>query len=606
MLEKSRNKSSIPWRRRLYIFLNPNHSKKSFSFGKLFFYFSGLLILISIGNLCAMTVPSVTNNPNNRKTLFIIDLFCVLVFTFELILNLMSLSSFKAYFSWTTFIDLIAIVPFYVECIMNFVNNGTEGFFITLISVQRPSIIWFLRMIRIVRMFKLLRMSSRLRLLSKAIKHSMSGIIVLVSLIPMMIVFFATLLYFAERSGSVWVEDHWKYLPEYQGTISPFQSIPDCFWLTIVTLTTVGFGDQIPQTVLGKIALSLNMIASIFIVAFPLTMITLQYSQIVRFSAQKKRRRKFENNKSNLTLQNDINNSTDDFFDMFQVTDNNDNNKPGDNFNKNNDFDYNNDIQSRKKKKKLDVINETASFASICIDIFEDKVEKNNYTKPTLNNESTLAEDAHHNLTYDELNKFNDEIEIFNANYSMKENHNSESDINQSVSNKCVTNEIKGNFFDRKKSAISTKLRNSFHIPSTENLRKRQGTENCKIERSKQRAHSLSCLSGKTLEDDKAFQDQTSEVLTYKTKSQILKVNSSGAVFMGTALAEDNMQKFGVDPYEIEAEVEQTLGGIPRIVEFSITDWKCDENQDKLSMNIRIDNDKKYRDLILLLAKFQS
>ncbi|KAI8617759.1 hypothetical protein BC830DRAFT_68456 [Chytriomyces sp. MP71] len=79
--------------------------------------------------------------------------------------------------------------------------------------------------------------------------------------------------------------DVWYYS---DGTRSPFQSVADCFWLLIVTMTTVGYGDVVPITLQGKLVMSSVMILSLFIIAFPLCMITMQYSQCARDFADEK------------------------------------------------------------------------------------------------------------------------------------------------------------------------------------------------------------------------------------------------------------------------------------------------------------------------------
>lgn len=49
---------------------------------------------------------------------------------------------------------------------------------------------------------------------------------------------------------------------------SPFQSIPHSMWLTIVTMATVGYGDQVPYTSFGKIILSITSFLGILVTFF--------------------------------------------------------------------------------------------------------------------------------------------------------------------------------------------------------------------------------------------------------------------------------------------------------------------------------------------------
>ena len=47
------------------------------------------------------------------------------------------------------------------------------------------------------------------------------------------------------------------------------RSIPDAMWWSVVTLTTVGFGDTVPQTELGKLAAGAVAVLGIAMFAFP-------------------------------------------------------------------------------------------------------------------------------------------------------------------------------------------------------------------------------------------------------------------------------------------------------------------------------------------------
>ncbi|KAI6181911.1 Potassium channel and Ion transport domain containing protein [Aphelenchoides besseyi] len=78
------------------------------------------------------------------------------------------------------------------------------------------------------------------------------------------VIFFSTLLYFVEKDE-----------PE-----TPFNSIPTAFWWAIVTMSTVGYGDQIPKTTLGKVIASGAILSGVLVLALPITIIVDNFMRV--------------------------------------------------------------------------------------------------------------------------------------------------------------------------------------------------------------------------------------------------------------------------------------------------------------------------------------
>ena len=60
---------------------------------------------------------------------------------------------------------------------------------------------------------------------------------------------------------------------------SPYSSIPASFWWCVVTLMTVGYGDNVPVTPWGKFVAFLTMITSVLLLALPISVIGTEFTR---------------------------------------------------------------------------------------------------------------------------------------------------------------------------------------------------------------------------------------------------------------------------------------------------------------------------------------
>lgn len=134
-------------------------------------------------------------------------------------------------------IDLLAILPFYIPAILP-------------VDLR---VFRLLRLSRLLRVFKLSRYSSALQIIGKVIKREKDQLALTFFVTSILLLLAATLMYHAENS------------------IQPdsFPNIIASFWWAVATLTTVGYGDVYPVTVMGKILSAVVAILGIGIVALP-------------------------------------------------------------------------------------------------------------------------------------------------------------------------------------------------------------------------------------------------------------------------------------------------------------------------------------------------
>jgi Ion transport protein len=143
-----------------------------------------------------------------------------MIFTAEYLLRLFAAPSrLKFMRSVMSVIDVVAIMPYYIGLFMTD-NDDVSGAFVTL------------RVFRVFRIFKFSRHSQGLRILGYTLKSCASELGFLVFSLAMAIIIFATVMFYAEKN--------------VDGT--NFTSIPAAFWYTIVTMTTLGYGDMVMTT----------------------------------------------------------------------------------------------------------------------------------------------------------------------------------------------------------------------------------------------------------------------------------------------------------------------------------------------------------------------
>ncbi|KAL3310650.1 Potassium voltage-gated channel subfamily D member 1, partial [Cichlidogyrus casuarinus] len=271
--EKAASKDSpelpVEFRERFwYEFENPEVSTRSL----VIYYVTGFFIAISVIANVVETVPckrdESTNNMQScgdmyKDAFFCMDSACVIIFTIEYLTRLYAAPDRWRFFrSIMSLIDLVAILPFYIGLFMTD-NKNVSGAFTTL------------RVFRVVRVFKFSRHSQGLRILGYTLKSCASELGFLLFSLTMAIIIFATVMYYAEKSE-----------PQ-----TSFISIPSAFWYTIVTMTTLGYGDMVPTTIIGKIVGGMCSLCGVLVIALPVPVIVSNFSRIYHQSQRADKRK---------------------------------------------------------------------------------------------------------------------------------------------------------------------------------------------------------------------------------------------------------------------------------------------------------------------------
>lgn len=216
-----------------------------------------LIILITLNSIAfaADTVPALHEKYSVYFDVF--NLVSIIIFTIEYLLRVWSCveipiyhgrahASARGHFMRTPFmvIDLLAILPFYLSFII-------------------PLDLRILRVLRLLRFFKLVRYSPALQSLVRVLQNEKHALLGAFLIMMALLMFASSGIYFIERDVQ----------PEH------FGSIPDSAWWAIATLTTVGYGDVTPQTILGKIFGGMVMLFGLGMFALPIAIISTGFAQ---------------------------------------------------------------------------------------------------------------------------------------------------------------------------------------------------------------------------------------------------------------------------------------------------------------------------------------
>ncbi|MBA7517713.1 hypothetical protein ES705_09767 [subsurface metagenome] len=211
--------------------------------------FDIFIMTLIILNIIAVVLGTVKNLAAQYHAFFkTFEIFSVLVFTIEYTLRLWSCTTDQKYkdsikgrlrFASTplVIVDLIAILPFYLPMII-------------------PLDLRFIRILRLFRMFRMFKMgrySESMKTLGNVLKAKKEELLITVSAVIVLLIVVSSIMYFVENEAQ----------PE------AFSSIPAAMWWGVATLTTVGYGDVYPVTVLGKFLGAIIALLGIGMFALP-------------------------------------------------------------------------------------------------------------------------------------------------------------------------------------------------------------------------------------------------------------------------------------------------------------------------------------------------
>lgn len=211
--------------------------------------FDLILLWLILSSILVVFLDSIQDLHERHYVLFVtLEWAFTLIFTVEYVLRIWSSPKPLRYiFSFWGMVDLLSIIPTYLSIVLS--------------GYQYLLVVRSFRLLRVFRILKMIRFTNEASILFGALQASLHKISIFFFTVITIVILLGTLMYVIE------------------GEESGFTSIPTSIYWAIVTITTVGYGDLVPLTVMGKLLSSFAMILGYSIIAVPTGIVTAELTR---------------------------------------------------------------------------------------------------------------------------------------------------------------------------------------------------------------------------------------------------------------------------------------------------------------------------------------
>ena len=240
---------------------NPNNESKAHS------VFGTLMFAVIVLSVVQIILESFNELYNNYSYYFILlEYITIVIFTVEFLLRIWtadllypedskSNARIKYFCSFSGLVDFLSIIPFFLPLIFKFDFRFLK----------------VLRLVRLLRVFKLNRYSNSYQIIVSVLKETKRNLIITI-FVAFIVVLLSSIIMFHLES---------ELQPK------KFPNIIETFWWSIATLTTIGYGDVIPITGLGKFMSGLLALLGIGIVALPTGVLSAAFYDKINSKSEK-------------------------------------------------------------------------------------------------------------------------------------------------------------------------------------------------------------------------------------------------------------------------------------------------------------------------------
>ncbi len=223
-------------------------------------WFDIILIVVILASVAVIMLDSVHKLDAEYGNFYLkLEWVFTLLFTVEYLVRIWCAPNRKAYV-WSVYgvIDLLALLPTYLSLL-----------------VPQTAPLLIIRLLRILRIFRVLRLVTLLaeaNFLAGALRRSARKVFVFFAFMMILTTIFGCLVYVAE------------------GGRNGFENIPVSIYWAIVTITTVGYGDVVPHSTIGRAIAAVGMLIGYAVIAVPTGIITAELTVAQQSKLNRERR----------------------------------------------------------------------------------------------------------------------------------------------------------------------------------------------------------------------------------------------------------------------------------------------------------------------------
>lgn len=216
-------------------------------------WFATLWVPFIFATVICSLLQSVKPPPLNGETAGILELSFDVIFVVEVLLRFCVAPSFVAFFlSAYNIVDVLAAIPLFGRIVVSFDAAplpGTEPE-----GVEEQITLILVCLAPVLRLLKTLRRFQQFHLFLAVLSFTAEALKFLLLMLILIVLTFSSLIYLVEPKDNI-------------------ETLPQAMWLTVVTMTTVGYGDVTPESNIGHGIVAVLLVISVFVMAMPIGII---------------------------------------------------------------------------------------------------------------------------------------------------------------------------------------------------------------------------------------------------------------------------------------------------------------------------------------------